>query len=69
MLSQKIEEGDARVFQRDFPPYTIYGEADGDIHAVLRTVVLSNRIAAVTCAARFSGADGRRDTEVSSVFK
>jgi hypothetical protein len=32
-------------------------------------VLLSNRIAAVTSVVRFGGADGRRDTEASSVFK
>jgi hypothetical protein len=51
-FTQQIEKGDARVFQRDIPPYAIYGEVDGDVHAVLRTVLLSNCIAAIARVAR-----------------
>src|SRR5260221_201471 len=47
-LTQEIEESDPWVSQLDVPPYTVHGEADGEIHAVLRSVLLSNWIAAVT---------------------
>jgi hypothetical protein len=40
-LTQKIEERDAWVSQRDVPPYAVHGEADGEIHGVLRTVLFS----------------------------
>jgi hypothetical protein len=50
-LTQEIEEGDARVSQRDIPRYAVHSEADGEIHAELRSVLLFNWIAVVTRAA------------------
>src|SRR5258708_27133095 len=46
-LTQEIEESDPWGSQLDVPPYTVHGEADGEIHAVLRSVLLSNWTAAV----------------------
>jgi hypothetical protein len=40
-FTQEIEEGDPWVSQLDVSPYTVHGEADGEIHAVLRSVLLS----------------------------
>src|SRR5260221_3077706 len=40
-LTQQIEKRDAWVFQLDVLPYTVHGEADGEVHAVLRSVLSS----------------------------
>src|SRR5258708_38834676 len=40
-LAQEIEKRDAWVFQLDVLPYTVHGEADGEVHAVLRSVLSS----------------------------
>jgi hypothetical protein len=45
-LTQKVEKGDAGVFQLDVPPHTVDGEADGEVHAVLRSMLWSKWIAA-----------------------
>src|SRR5258708_3663435 len=57
-LTQEIEESDPWVSQLDVPPYTVHGEADGEIHAVLRSVLSSNWIAAVARAAQRGSARG-----------
>ena len=44
-LAQQIEQRDARVFKLDVPPHTVNGEADGEVHAGLRSVLWSNGIA------------------------
>jgi hypothetical protein len=45
-LTQEIEQRDARVSQFDVPSYPVNGEADGEVHAVLRSMLWSNRVAA-----------------------
>ena len=45
-LAQQVEQRDARVSQLDVPPHTVDGEADGEVHAVLRSMLWSNWIEA-----------------------
>jgi hypothetical protein len=45
-LAQEIEQRDARVFQLDVPSHPVNGEADGEVHAVLRSMLWSKCIAA-----------------------
>ena len=42
-LAQEVEQRDARVVELDVPPLTVDGEADGEVHAVLRSMLWSNR--------------------------
>jgi hypothetical protein len=44
-LTQEIEQRDARVSQLDVPSHPVNGEADGEVHAVLRSMLWSNCIA------------------------
>src|SRR5258706_6063890 len=46
MLAQEIEQRNARVSQLDVPPPPVNGEADAEVHAVLRSMLCSNWIAA-----------------------
>ena len=45
-LAQEIEQRDARVFQLDVPPHAVNGEADGEVHAGLRSMLCRFGIAA-----------------------
>src|SRR5258708_223947 len=45
-LTQEVEHRDARVSQLDVPSHPVNGEADGEVHAVLRSMLWSNCIAA-----------------------
>jgi hypothetical protein len=41
-LAQKVEQGDAGVFEFDVPPHAVNGEAYGEVHAGLRSMLSSN---------------------------
>src|ERR1700731_434147 len=41
-LAQQIKQRDARVRKRDVPSRAIHGKADGEVHAVLRSMLWSN---------------------------
>jgi hypothetical protein len=43
-LAQKVEQRDAGVFDLNVPSHAINGEADGEVHAVLRSMLWSNRV-------------------------
>ena len=42
-LAQEVEQRDARVVEFDVPSHAVDGEADGEIHARLRSMLTSNR--------------------------
>ena len=58
-LAQKIKQGDAGVFQLNVPTHTINGEADGEAHAGLRSMLWSKWNRTRSRRARF-GREGDR---------
>src|SRR6266852_862169 len=47
-LAQEVEQRDARIVQHEVTRLTVAGESDSQVHAMFRSMLLSNRIAAVT---------------------
>src|SRR6266852_1730487 len=47
-LAQEVEQRDARIVQHEVTRLTVDGESDSQVHAMFRSMLLSNRIAAVT---------------------
>src|SRR4051812_14576220 len=45
-FAQQVEQGDARVAELDVASLTVDGEADGEVHAMVRSVLWSQWIAA-----------------------
>jgi hypothetical protein len=42
-FAQEIQQSDAGVFEFEVPPHPVNGEADGEIHAELRSVLKSDQ--------------------------
>jgi hypothetical protein len=68
-LAEKVEQRDARVIKLDVPPHAVHGEADGEAHAGLRSMVWVklNRVPLAPTSGRVHVAWRSGYTEASSV--